>query len=443
MTDRARASLAGSTGAYAIVLLLVTAFILYGSLFPFEYRPREFPGGPLAYLLTTAHDWDRRGDLLANILLYIPFGFFATYALPPRVPAILRALLALLAGTVLATGIEYIQFHDADRISTLGDVYANAIGTAVGAAGAAIIGASVRWPFIRELAAHPTAALLLVMFFSARLYPYVPTIDLHKYWHAVRFVLAPPVLPPGELTRQVITWLLIAVVVHSLYGFTRFLFLFPLLCVAEFLGHVLVIDGVLKLTDIVGGGAAFLLWALVLRWLPGRFVIVALAFTGLVIALRLQPFTFTATPRAFGWIPFVGFMRGATGVTIQVFCTKFFEYGGMIWLLGRAGMALPIGTALTAALLFATSYAECWLPDRSAEITDATMAASIGLAFALLRHSSRQRRVTADEPPSPADLAAIQAQLADGILARHGVTPTAPRRRGKRYAAYVPPHRRG
>src|ERR1700733_5573606 len=33
---------------YAIVLLLVTVFIVYGSLFPFEYRPRTAPRGALA-----------------------------------------------------------------------------------------------------------------------------------------------------------------------------------------------------------------------------------------------------------------------------------------------------------------------------------------------------------------------------------------------------------
>ena len=77
-----RAAVAGSRRAYVVVLLLATIFIVYGSLFPFEYRERSYPGGPVAYLLSTWHNWDRRGDLLSNILLYMPFGFFLTASLP-------------------------------------------------------------------------------------------------------------------------------------------------------------------------------------------------------------------------------------------------------------------------------------------------------------------------------------------------------------------------
>ena len=447
------ASVTGSTRAYAAVLLIVILFILYGSLFPFEYRDRSYPGGPVVYLLSTWHDWDGRGDLLSNILLYLPFGFFATCALPSRIPGTLRAALATIAGTAMACCVEITQFHDAGRVTTMGDVYANGIGSVLGAAAAAAIGASLRWPLVRELAAHPTAAILLVMFFGYRLYPYVPMIDLHKYWHALWPILRMPRLPPDELARYVITWLFIAVIVHSLYGFRRFLLLFPLLFAAEFLGKIMIIDNVLKLTDVVGACAAYLLWALLLRWLPGRFVIVILSFAAMIVAERLRPFQFLAAPRSFGWIPFGSFMRGSIGVAMQAFCQKFYEYGGLIWLLGRCGVILPIGTALTAVLLLVTSVAECWLPGRSAEITDAAMAMVIGGAFAMLRQAARARAVEI----LPPDAAAREhARFVETILARHGVAlpPPSPelsqtllspplRRRGRKYAPYVPPHLRG
>ena len=160
------AAVAGSARAYLVVLLVVVVFILYGSLFPFDYRERFYPGGPVAYLLSTWSDWDRRGDLLSNILLYMPFGFFATAAMPARMSGPLRAVLATIAGSLMATCIEVTQFHDATRVTSMGDVYANAIGSAVGGAAAASIAGAMRWPFVAELAAHPTASLLLVMFFG-------------------------------------------------------------------------------------------------------------------------------------------------------------------------------------------------------------------------------------------------------------------------------------
>jgi len=165
--------------------ILVTGFIVYGSLFPFVFHPNTMAVDPGHYLLSTWHDWDGRGDLLSNILLYLPFGFFTTNALPLRVPSVLRALLAILAGAALSISMEMTQFYDVGRVTSMGDVYANAIGASAGAIAATIIGATLKWPFTRELAERPDAALLLVMFLGYRLYPYVPVIDLHKYWHVM------------------------------------------------------------------------------------------------------------------------------------------------------------------------------------------------------------------------------------------------------------------
>ena len=429
----------GSRRAYVAILLLVTVFIVYGSLFPFEYREQSYTGGPVVYLLSTWRGWDRRGDLLSNILLYLPFGFFGASALPLRIPTAQRWLAATIVGTVLSCGMEVIQFHDVGRVTSMGDVYANAIGSGVGALAGVAIGGSVRWPFVRELAAHPAAFLLLVMFFGYRLYPYVPVIDLHKYWHAVRPMLLMPGPTPYELSRYVITWLFIAAIIGSLYGYRRFLILLPLLCGCEFLGKVLIIDNTLTLTDVMGAGAAYLLWALPLRWIPGRFAIMALLFAGMITAQRLEPFEFVATPHSFGWVPFLSFMVGSIHVDTLSFYEKFYEYGGLIWLLARAGMIFPIGTLLTAMLLLATSYAECWLPGRSAEITDAVMALAIGSAFAMLPRAMRLP-VTATEP----NVALHEhASRDEPPLVLDSNVSEAPRRRGRRYAPYVPPQLRG
>ena len=308
-----------SARAYALVLLLVVLVILYGSLFPFEFQERSYPGGPLLYLLGTWREWDNRGDLLANILLYLPLGFLTVNALPPRFPAALKFFLAVIAGVALSSAIEIAQFHDVGRVTSMGDVYANGIGAAFGAAAGILLGASWRWPFVGELAANPTEALLLTMFFAYRLYPYVPVIDLHKYWHAVRPILMGPSLPPGEFLRYLVTWLFIAAVVDVLYGSRRFLLLFPLVCGGEFLGKVIIVDNALKLNDLLSAASAWLVWIVLLRRLPGKFSVLALLFAAMIAIERLQPFQFEAFPRAFGWIPFASLMHGSIGVNIQAF----------------------------------------------------------------------------------------------------------------------------
>ena len=390
-----------SARAHGFVLLLAVIVIIYGSLFPFDFRERSYPGGPLLYLLGTWREWDHRGDLLANILLYLPFGFLTVNALPRRFLAALKFALAIIAGVALSSGIEIAQFHDIGRVTSMGDVYANAIGTASGAAAGILLGASARWPFVREFAANPIEALLLTMFFAYRLYPYVPVIDLHKYWQAVRPMLIAPSLPVGEFLRYLITWLFVAALVDVLFGLRRFLLLFPLLCGAEFLGKIFIIDNALKLNDLTSAVGAWLMWAMMLRWLPGKFGVLALVFAAMIALERLEPFRFESFARPFGWIPFASFMQGSIAVDIQAFCQKFYEYGGLIWLLNRGGVRPLVSTLLTAGFLFATSFAECWLPGRSAEITDAVMALILGGVFALLREKLSVRADPSWQLPRP------------------------------------------
>jgi hypothetical protein len=107
----------------------------------------------------------------------------------------------------------------------------------------------------------------------------------------------------------------------------------------------------------------------------------------------LAPFQFQQTARAFGWIPFLSFMRGSMEVNALVMFEKVFTYGSLLWLLTRAGLSLGIATAVSAAMIFALRYAQIYLPGRSAEITDFVMVLILALVMKLL----------ADEPsPRPA-----------------------------------------
>ena len=107
--------------------------------------------------------------------------------------------------------------------------------------------------------------------------------------------------------------------------------LLPLLIVAELAGRVLIIDTTLKPTDITGAGLAVAIWLPPLRRIgEARLVIVTLAVAGMIVIAGLQPFTFDATPRAFGWVPFASFLRGSIRVAIQAFCEKFFKYASLI-----------------------------------------------------------------------------------------------------------------
>jgi len=315
-----------SRRGYTIALAGVVLFILYGSLYPFQFIHRIYPGGPFGYLLSTWRDWDQPGDLLSNILLYVPLGGLVARSLPDGTGGAARVLLGTSCGLLLSVSLETAQFNGLDRVASMGDVYANGIGSILGALGGALIGAAARWPLIGELAAHPPSAMLLALWAGYRLYPYVPMTDPHEYWHKLKPLLLAPSLPSGAFARFTIIWLLIACVLSGLYGFRRWLLLFPLLAAAEFAARVVLTGTDLKLPDVAGATAAFAIWP-VLRLLPGCFSVLSVALAALIVLLRLAPFDFQPLSRPFGWVPFSSMMHGSAGVAIQAFLEKSYTSG--------------------------------------------------------------------------------------------------------------------
>src|SRR5947207_5255786 len=84
----------------AIVTAGLAVIIAYGSLYPFEFSVPTAAPGPVQALLRTWANTPGRGDFLANVLLYMPLGFFAVLRPWQRCRVISRFLGALLPGTL-------------------------------------------------------------------------------------------------------------------------------------------------------------------------------------------------------------------------------------------------------------------------------------------------------------------------------------------------------
>ena len=360
-------------GAYALVWLLAILFMLYGSFYPFEWQNPAGPG-PLAHLLSTWQDWDQRGDLIANILFYMPFGFLGVLSLPPRMSLASRAGITLLLGVALSAGVELTQVHLVERTSTMGDLYANAIGTAAGALVAAIIGPAPRWPLLGELFAAPFAALLLIAWGGERLSPYVPTIDLHKYWHALWPLLAGDGFGAAAVANATVAWLLVAALLDAAYGRRRVWLLFPLAVGAAEGWRIMAVGTAVEISDVAVAIAAFAIWPLFVRW---RRLPLAVAMAGLVAA-RIAT---GAEPAAANWLPFEPMLRDTIAGGLHGVCLASFLNGGLVWLLAGAGLGAAGATAATVALLIATALAA----GQPLPASDMFVAAGAGVLLRLLQ----------------------------------------------------------
>jgi VanZ family protein len=378
-----------------IATVIMTAVILYGSYYPFDFAITAHGEGPVATFIASAARRPGRGDFIANILLYLPFGFFFVQSLASSRRAACVPL-AVLCGAAMSLFVELTQYYDPGRVTSFSDFYTNTLGTLLGGVAALAIGAKFRLPFVGDVTTQPIPTLLITAWIAYRMYPYVPTIDLHKYWNALKPIVLTPSFAASDLFREVAIWLALYALVEATIGRRRSAWLAPLFAIGLLFAKILIVNTVLRLAEPLGAGVALIVW-LVLLSLPTRTRegVVGLMLCGYVIALRLEPFHFLVYPRAFGWVPFRGLMNGSLQVAALAFLEKFFLYGSLIFLLGNAVGRRSAATVFVALLLMVTSWAETYLPGRSGEITDALMAVMIAVVFALM---PTEREVVASRP---------------------------------------------
>ena len=371
--------------------LLVLAAILYGSLYPFDFRAAGGLGGALDHLLGA---WPARSslpDLLANVLLYMPFGAALAAIAAPRAGRIAAIVAAAAAASVVATAVELAQHFLPTRVVNPVDVLSNVAGSAIGALAGLVL---ARMPGRPALFAvdDRLAILLAAAWVADRLWPFVPTLDVQQIKDALKPLLLRPVIEPPEVLRHLACGYGFALLLRAgLPGLaTRSRVLVAVLavpCLAVFAqGRTLTASAAL------GAVLAAAFWlASAPREGRGPERILAALMATAVLAVGLAPYEFAGPPRAFGWLPFSAFVGGTLLAASAAFIAKSYLFGTLVWSLARSGLP-PLAAGLGAAcLLGAIGWAQTWLPGRSAGITDAVIALGFAAAVAFLREPAPTR----------------------------------------------------
>lgn len=379
--------------------LIIVVIIVHGSLYPYDFQAS--PGG-IGAVATLLGSWDQGpssyGNLVANVLLYTPFGFFA--GMTVRGGHFRRLLIVTLLGMALCTSIELAQYYDVGRDDSMSDVYLNTSGSALGCSAAIAFGFSTRLLPIGGLVANPFPALLLTAMLGYHLFPYVPTIDMHKYWLALRPLLVAPHLLPHDVVRYAALWLTASCLIGEITGFAWSRLFAPLFMAGVFGAKVAIVDLVVTPSEVAGAALALMLWLSFGRRRRFAIGITAALLCGSLVIARLEPFQFQALARPFGWVPFRALIHGSRAINTISLLEKFFLYGSLVWLVVEALFPLWLSTALVALLLFATSVAERYLPGRSAEVTDAVVVLIIGLLMVPFRRRQRADDAKSTEYPA-------------------------------------------
>lgn len=191
---------------------LLTAFVVaYGSLYPFRLVIGHGARAERLAEFWTSFELGSRGDVLGNIVLFVPFGLLGILALRTR------SLAVVALGTVFGFALQLGQVLIRGRIPALGDVLWNGMGTWLGTAIASL---AVSRSFAEKKALpRPSFPLLLALLWIAyRLFPFVPALDWQEIKDSLKPLLLYPRLGVLDLMRNAAGWLVFAVLFETVAG---------------------------------------------------------------------------------------------------------------------------------------------------------------------------------------------------------------------------------
>jgi VanZ family protein len=358
----------------ALLLFVITLmFIVYGSLYPFALRARPLPHGILDVFLASLAQRPGRGDTIANVLLYVPFGLFLALVLPARFGAGARSVGTTGAGFVLSAAIEITQLYDVGRHTSLYDLITNTTGAALGAL-VAVCGRHVLAIPAGSTLADPAAAVFAVSWVGYRLAPFVPTLNFQALKDTVKPLFLSPTLTGRDVLRHFVSWLLFATLTEAALEWRHRWLSLWLTFVGIETARLFLVGARITPAELVGGALACLLWALPRRGAPAWLMVTVLLTVTATIIEGLAPYTFRPTPAPFHLIPFYGFLGGAVELNVRSLLQKLFLYGGLVWALTRLGWHRVAAAGTIAALLLVLELMQRHLPGRLAEITDPLIA---------------------------------------------------------------------
>lgn len=416
------------------VFYLTCALIAYGSLYPFHFVARNSPLGVLAVFASSLHVRLDRGeihDLLVNLLIYIPVGFFFVMDERAHHPVWRRCLNATLAGGALSLCMETAQYWFEPRASSLIDLLTNTISAAGGAVLGVAFSRRARQAFdslSETVLGHPSSALFLGILWVAALFTPGDWGRTGALEH-IRAMLSGPHFPPGHLLVSFSQWLGIGALAAAVIGRNRAPSLLLWACLASSL-RFLVPGQRPEFHEFIGAAAAVCVWyAPSFRQRLGTGAIALLLVCGLLVE-GLRPWHFSSQAATFYWVPFISMLDSPDWApTLLVLFRKAAVYGTTIWAVARVGLGVPGATLFVAVELSLLEMAQIFLPGRTAETTDTVLALALGMILLHFDHKFGADPGVGNVLPEPEAQTPQQAGYpapATKSAATRAVPPTAP-----------------
>ncbi|WP_338769334.1 VanZ family protein [Massilia sp. METH4] len=372
------------------LLLLYAALLVYGSWYPFAWGDPLAPPFTFLHTLPTYLD---KGDVIQNLLVYMPFGLLVVAWCSRRLPFAAALLLAAVAGTTLSLGIEIVQQYLPSRVPSLVDVALNFGGSVVGGLLAALLsrrtmpGARLlrlRDDWVRPGALASTGLVVIGLWVLSQTSPLVPSLDIAqlrgKLGYLYRSVTEPYWFNWSRLATLWCYQVGLGILLRTLLRPDRPLLRPYLLLAAWVCGwKVLVVGRVLSLELVAAVALAVPALAGTRGLRSGTLAIsgVALLAAGLAV-YEMMPGEAATYGSAFNWIPFEGQMNDLSG--LENILEFLWPPMAMACLLRqvlpfhRQDAGAIAGVAILALGLFVLEWLQQSVPGRYGDITQVVLA---------------------------------------------------------------------
>ena len=357
-----------------------------GSTYPFNFQAPELDAATVRAFLLSCCVMPGRGDLVRNVILFLPIGFTSMFATRLASPPGRRFLYVCSLGAIFALALQLLQICLPSRDENLQDVIWNSVGTA---AGAALASLAERYSFGAKPGRQVVSLVPITLvgaWVAYRLIPFVPSLDFQQIKDSLKPLLSLQLEFVG-IFHDFAAWIVVAYLLGHAQRASRLGNYLPLLVIAVFCLEVLIVANSITLSNVVGAFLAVLLWFSVLRFLQRPEGALVILLLGALTLSGLHPFVTRPSPAAFSWLPFRGLLRGSMYINAQSAIEKVFLYGSLVYLLWQTRIGRVSGIVIGVSIVTAIEFAQTRFVGHSPEITDPLLVLSAALALiALEKH---------------------------------------------------------
>ncbi len=368
----------------AAIWIIVTVIIAYGSLFPFDFQTNDLNWVTFDLFLRSWQTRSSWGDLLGNIILFVPFGVAGMLSTRNLRFVSLNVLLVLASGLILAVGLQFAQLYLPGRTAVLYDAIWNTFGLTIGMFVAFVANNYILRLHIQERSIPLIPLVLLGIWCTYRLIPFVPTIDFQAIKDSLKPLLIHPEISLLAVFINAVSWMLAGYFLKYLPGPGGTLGKLGLLMAGIFGLEVLIVANDVTASNIVGALIALMVSAMFLNRIKRVATMLAILLAISIVFQGLAPFDPRPVIATFNWLPFHGFLGGSMYHNTLALLQKTFLYSSLIFLLRELGLSWLKAALLTGFLLFLIEAAQTYFGGHTPEITDPLLAILFALGMAEL-----------------------------------------------------------